>query len=119
MAVESAAGDPTEFERHLRVAEAARDQMPPSMQVDFLFKTASGRRRFGQPAAARAALVEAQATAAAHGLHAWSFRTERALRDLEAAGDVGVPEPPATPRRDSPVVREVAAGLEEYAAATR
>jgi hypothetical protein len=93
--------------------------MPPSMQVDFLFKTASGRRRFGQPAAARAALVEAHAIAAAHGLHAWSFRTERALRDLEAAGDGGVPEPPATPRRDSPVVREVAAGLEEYAAATR
>ena len=88
------------------------------MQVDFLFKTASGLRRFGRPAAARAALVEAQAIAAAHDLHAWSFRTERALRDLDAAGDAAAPEPPATPRRDSPVVREVAAGLEEYAAAT-
>jgi len=118
MALESAVGDSTAFERHHRVAETSRDQMPPSMQVDFLFKTASGRRRFGQPAAARAALVEAQAIAAAHDLNAWSFRTERALRDLDAAGEGGVPEPPATPRRDSPVVREVAAGLEEYAAAS-
>jgi tetratricopeptide (TPR) repeat protein len=118
MALESAVGDSTAFERHHRVAEASRDQMPPSMQVDFLFKTASGRRRFGRPATARAALAEAQAIAAAHDLHAWSFRIERALRDLEAAGDGGAPEPPATPRLDSPVVREVAAGLEEYAAAT-
>jgi hypothetical protein len=119
MALESAVGDPTAFEQHHRVAEAARDQMPPSMQVDFWFKTASGRRRFGQPAAAKAALAEAQAIALAHGLHAWSFRTERALRDLDAAGDPGLPEPPATARSDSPVVREVTAGLEEYAAATR
>ena len=117
MALESAVGDPTEFERHHRVAEASRDQMPPSMQVDFLFKTASGRRRFGQPAAAGAALAEAQAIATAHGLHAWSFRTERALRDLDAAGVGSTPQPPATPRRDSPVVREVAAGLDAYAAA--
>lgn len=119
MALESAVGDPTAFERHHRVAETSRDQMPPSMQVDFWFKTASGRRRFGHPAAAKAALAEAREIAVAHGLHAWSFRTERALRDLDAAGDLGVPEPPATPRRDSPVLREVAAGLEEYAAATR
>jgi hypothetical protein len=119
MALESAIGDPTAFERHHRVAETSRDQMPPSMQVDFLFKTASGRRRFGQPAAAKVALAEAQVIADAHGLHAWSFRTDRALRDLDAAGDSGLPEPPATPRRDSPVVREVAAGLEEYADATR
>ena len=67
---------------------------------------------------AKAALADAHAIAVAHDLHAWSFRTERALRDVDAAGDGGVPEP-ATPRRDSPAVREVAAGLEEYAAATR
>jgi tetratricopeptide (TPR) repeat protein len=118
MALESAVGDPTAFERHHRVAETARDQMPPSMQVDFLFKTALGRRRFGQGAAAKAALAEAHALAVAHSLHAWSFRTEGALQDLDAAGGLGIQEPPATPRRDSPVVREVAAGLEEYAAAT-
>ncbi|HEX2218846.1 MAG TPA: hypothetical protein VHG35_08580 [Gemmatimonadales bacterium] len=117
MALESAVGDQTAFERHHRTAGAARDQMPPSMQVDFLFKTAAGRRRFGQPAAAKAALAEAQAIAEAHALHAWSFRTELVLRELDT-GDPGFPEPAATPRRDSPVVREVAAGLEEYAAAT-
>jgi hypothetical protein len=116
MALESDVGDSTAFERHHRVAEASLDQMPPSMQVDFLFKTASGRQRLGQPDAAKAALAEAHAIATAHGLHAWSFRTERALRDLDADG--GSPEPPATSRRDSPVVREVAAGLEEYAAAS-
>ena len=119
MALESAVGDSAAFEQHHHVAETCRDQMPPSMQVDFLFKTASGRGRFGQPAAARAALAEAQAIAEAHGLHAWSFRTERALQNLDTSGARGVPEPPATPRRDSPAVREVAAGLEEYAASTR
>jgi tetratricopeptide (TPR) repeat protein len=119
MALESVAGDQAAFERHLGLAESCRDQMPPSTQVDFLFKTASGRRRFGQPAAAKALLAEAHAIAVAHGLHAWSFRTERALHDLAAAGDLGLPEPPATPRRDSPVVQEVAAGLEEYAAGNR
>ena len=118
MALESAIGDFGAFERHHQVAEAARDQMPPSMEVDFLFKTASAWRRFGRPAAARTALVDAHAIAVAHSLHAWSFRTERALQDFDSACDDGVPEP-ATSRRDSPVVREVAAGLEEYAAATR
>lgn len=117
MALESVMGDRAAFERHYGVAEAARDQMPPSMQVDFLFKAASGRRRFGQHDAATAALAEAHAIAAAYGLHAWSFRTEQALRDLEVLGDRSVTEPPATSRRDSPAVREVAAGLEEYAAA--
>jgi tetratricopeptide (TPR) repeat protein len=119
MALEAAIGDFIAFEGHRGVAETSRDQMPPSMQVDYLFKTASGRRRFGEPAAARAALAEAQAIATAHGLHAWSFRTERILRDLDAAGSGGAPERPATPRHDSPAVQEVAAGLEEYAAATR
>jgi tetratricopeptide (TPR) repeat protein len=118
MALESAVGDLTAFERHHHLAETSRDQMPPSMQVDFLFKTASGRRGFGQLAVAKAALAEAQAIAVTHGLHAWSFRTERALRDIDAASDDGPPRLPTTPRRDSPVVREVAAGLEEYAAAT-
>jgi tetratricopeptide (TPR) repeat protein len=119
MALESAVGDQTAFERHHRVAEAARDQMPPSMQVDFLSKAAFGRKRFGQPTTAKAALTEAQVLAAAHGLHAWSFRIERALLDFDAAGGLALPEPSATPRRDSPVVREVAAGLEAYAAASR
>jgi hypothetical protein len=61
-------------------------------------------------------LVVGLAFAAAHGVHALSFRTERDLRYLDADG--GCPEPPASSRRDSPVVRVVAAGLEEYAAAS-
>jgi hypothetical protein len=64
-------------------------------------------------------MIEAHAIAVAHGLHAWSFRTEQALRDIETAPDLGFPEPPATPPRDSVAVREVAAGLETYAAAGR
>jgi len=87
--------------------------------VDYLFKTASGRKRFGQPAAARATLTEAQTIAEAHDLHAWAFRIDRALHDLDSADAARLPEPPATPRRESPVVREVAAGLEEYAVAPR
>ena len=119
MALESGAGEGAAFEEHYRAAEACRDQMAPSMVVDYLFKAASGRKRFGQPAAARATLTEAQTIAEAHGLHAWAFRIDRALRDLDSADAARLPEPPATPRRESPVVREVAAGLEEYAAAPR
>jgi hypothetical protein len=119
MALESILGDSAAFEQHHRVAEDSRDHMPPSMQVDLLFKTAAGRRRFGQPAAAKAALAEARAVAETHSLNAWFFRIEQALQDLDGSGDPGLLESPATPRRDSPVLREVAAGLEEYAAATR
>lgn len=119
MALEAGAGDAPAFERHYRAAEACRDQMPPSMVVDYLFKTASGRKRFGQPAAARATLTEAQTIAEAHDLHAWTFRIDRALHDLDIGDAARLPEPHATPRRESPVVREVAAGLEEYAAAPR
>ena len=119
MALESGVGDAAAFEGHYRAGEACRDQMPPSMMVDYLFKTASGRKRFGQPAAARATLTEAQTIAEAHDLHAWAFRIDRALHDLDSADAARLPEPPATPRRESPVVREVAAGLEEYAVAPR
>jgi tetratricopeptide (TPR) repeat protein len=119
MALESAAGDATAFERHYHAAEACRDQMPPSMAVDFLFKTASGWKRFGQPAAAKATLTAAQTIAEANDLHAWAFRIDRALHDPDPAVSSRLPEPPATPRRESPVVREVAAGLEEYAATSR
>jgi tetratricopeptide (TPR) repeat protein len=119
MALEAAVGDSTAFERHHGVAETRRDQMPPSMEVDFLFKAACGLRRFGRPAAAKEALTAAQAIAMAHDLNAWSFRTQRALQELEVSDDLGAPEPPTTPRRDSPAVREVAAGLEEYAATSR
>ncbi len=119
MALECGAGDAAAFEEHYRAAAACRDQMPPSMMVDYLFKTASGRKRFGQPAAARATLTEAQAIAEAHDLHAWAFRIDRALHDFDSADAARLPAPPATPRRESPVVREVAAGLEENAAAPR
>jgi tetratricopeptide (TPR) repeat protein len=120
MVLEAGGGDAAAFEGHYRAAEACRHQMPPSMAVDFLFKTASGRRRFGHLAAARASLTEAQTVAEAHDLHAWTFRIDRALYDLGAADAAArLLEPPATPPRESPVVREVAAGLEEYAATTR
>ena len=120
MVLEAGVGDAAAFEGHYRAAEDCRHQMPPSMVVDFLFKTASGRRRFGHLAAARASLTEAQTVAEAHDLHAWTFRIDRALHDLGAADAAArLAEPPATPPRESPVVREVAAGLEEYAATTR
>jgi tetratricopeptide (TPR) repeat protein len=117
MALAAGAGDAAAFEEHHRAAAACRDQMPPSMTVDFLSKAAAARTRFGQASAAKAALPEAHSIAEAHGLHAWAFRLDRALRDLEP-GDAGrTPDPPATPR-DSPVARRVAAGLEEYAASS-
>ncbi len=116
MALEAAAGDQVAFERHRRAAESFRDQMPPSMAVDFLFKTASGLGRYGQLAGARAALTEARAVAHQHGLHAWEFRVEQALSDLGRGVAQRLPEPTTSPLRDSAVVRDVTVGLREYAA---
>jgi hypothetical protein len=86
------------------------------MLVDFLFKQAAGLGGFGNRSAAQAALDEAQRVAAEHELHAWEFRIEDALRALGQSGEQRSPETAPTPLRDVPVVRRVAAGLQEYAA---
>jgi tetratricopeptide (TPR) repeat protein len=114
--IEGAVGDQAVFERHRRTAENRRDQMPPSMAVDFLFKQAAGFDRFGNRSRAHAALDEAQSLAAEHELHAWEFRIEHALQALDQSAEQRFPETAPTPLRDVPVVRRVAAGLQEYAA---
>ena len=116
MGIAGAEGDQAAFERHRHAAEDRRDQMPPSMAVDFLFKQAAGLERFGNRSGAQAALDEAQRVAAEHELHAWEFRIEAALRALHQSGEQRPPETLPTPLRDVPVVRRVAAGLQEYAA---
>ena len=119
MGIEAAVGDRTAFERHRRAAARYRDQMPPSMAVDFLFKAASGLSRFGQLPRARAALCEAQAVAEKRGLHAWEFRVEQALRTLGTGLTQPLPAATATTPPHSTIVRDVAVGLQEYAAASR
>jgi tetratricopeptide (TPR) repeat protein len=116
MGIEGATGDRTAFERHRHTAENRRDQMPPSMAVDFLFKQAAGFERFGDRSVARAVLGEAQGVAAEHELHAWEFRIEDAMRALDRSAEQRFPDPAPAPLRDVPVVRRVAAGLQEYAA---
>ncbi len=116
MSIEGTLGDQPAFEHRRRVAHSLRQSMPPSMQVDLLFKTASGLTRFGQPAEARAVLTEALAIAEHRGLHAWYFRIEEALRNLAQGVEQRPPEATSVPFHDGPVVREVAAGLQEYAA---
>ncbi len=119
MSLECAAGDQTAFEHSRSIALSARHNMPPSMEVDFLFKTGAGLARFGQPAGAGEALREALAIAEHRGLHAWYFRIEQALRDLKQRVEHRLPEAPFASFRESPVVREVAAGLRQYAAPMR
>jgi hypothetical protein len=117
IALGAATGDQAAFERNRRAALRLRHRMPPSMEVDFLFKSASGFSRFGQTARARAALTEARAVAENHALHAWEFRIDHAFKDLGAGTTPPVSKAAATPLSDSPVVREVAVSLREYAAA--
>jgi hypothetical protein len=115
MGLESTLGNRTAFERQRRAADDLRDLMPPTMEVDFLFKTASGLARFGQRADARALLAQGLAIAERRSLHAWYFRIEQALREHEQRAEQLPLEAATTSLGESPVVREVAAGLQEYA----
>jgi tetratricopeptide (TPR) repeat protein len=115
MGLESTLGNQTGFERQRRAADELRDLMPPTMEVDFLFKTASGLARFGQRGQARGLLTQALAIAERRSLHAWYFRIEQALREHEQCTEQLPREAATTSLGESPVVREVAAGLQEYA----
>lgn len=114
MQLESALGNRVAFERRRHEAKELVERMTPSTAIDYRYKTAIGLARFGQVERAGQWLAEALGIAEKHRLNEWYFRLERMLKGLAASNldeDITAPTE-ATP---TPAVREMAAGLREYA----
>ena len=115
MELESAVGNRVAFERHRTDLRDAAPRMPPSMEVDFRYKTGVGLARFGQHARAREAWAEGMRLAEAHRLNEWYFRLERMAANLDGcdATRPAQPEPVPPPA----AIADMAAGLQAYAEA--
>jgi hypothetical protein len=115
MELESGAGNRVAFERHRSELRDVAPRMPPSMEIDFRYKTGVGLARFGQPGRAREAWADGMRLAEAHRLNEWYFRLERMAANLEGcdATPVAQPAPPAPPA----AIADMAAGLQAYAEA--
>lgn len=115
MDIEACVGNRMAFERRRAEAEGLSERMPPSMLADFHFKAGVGLARFGQGARGRALLKAGMALSETHRLNAWYFRFDRMLVEL-AEGEAREPErAPDSGWSNSPVLKEVAVGLREYA----
>jgi hypothetical protein len=115
MELESAVGNRVAFERHRTDLRDAALRMPPSMEIDFRYKTGVGLARFGQHARAREAWAEGMRLAEAHRLNEWYFRLERMAANLDGcdATRPAQPEPVPPPA----AIADMAAGLQAYAEA--
>jgi len=115
MNLESATRNRVAFERRRAEAESLRGRMPPSMVVDYYYKTAVGLARFGQLGRARQALRAAIEVAEVNRLNTWYFQIERVLENLSECPD-HQPEPAdGLSFSQEPAVQEVESGLQEYA----
>ena len=115
MELESAVGNRVAFERHRTELRDAAPRMPPSMAIDFRYKTGIGLARFGQLGRAREAWADGMQLAEAHRLNEWYFRLERMSLNLEGCGAAQPPlVEPAVP---SAAIADLAAGLQAYAEA--
>ena len=118
MELESSVGDRMAFERRRAAAEEVSERMPPSMLADFHFKSGVGLARFGQGARGRVLLNAGLQLSETHRLNAWYFRFDAILAKLASAESR---EPACATNPDwsaSPVLKEVAVGLREYASTT-
>jgi hypothetical protein len=115
MQLESAVGNRVSFERRRHEAKDLVGRMPPSMAVDYRYKTAVGLARFGQLARARETLKEAMDLAEQHRLNEWYFRLERTLSGLATEANLGPDAQAPTEVGPTPAVSQIHAGLQEYA----
>jgi tetratricopeptide (TPR) repeat protein len=115
MQLESAVGNRVAFERRRQELKATADRMAPSTAVDYRYKTAVGLARFGQLERARELVNEAMSLAELHQLNEWYFRLERMLQGLKAAPSVAPDLEARAEAEATPAVRQMAAGLREYA----
>lgn len=113
MDIESASGNRVAFERHRSELREGAARMPPSMAIDFRYKSGLGLARFGQVARAREVWAEGMRLAESHRLNEWYFRLERVSAELETSALVQAtrPEPKAAPA----ALADLAAGLTAYA----
>jgi hypothetical protein len=114
MELESAMGNRVAFERQRTELRTEMPRMPPSMAVDFRYKTGVGLARFGQTARAQEAWADGKRMAEAHRLNEWYFRLERMITNLE--GCSASPLPPLEPAAPPAAIADLAAGLRAYAA---
>ena len=116
MELESAVGNRVAFERQRTELRDAATRMPPSMAIDFLYKTGIGLARFGQLGRAREAWAEGMQLAEAHRLNEWYFRLERMAANLDDC--TAAPLPQLAPAAAPPAaIADMAAGLQAYAEA--
>ena len=116
MDLESSVSNRVAFERYRGAAQEYRARMSPRMSVDYHYKVGVGLARFGQTPRARASLTSALELAERHGLNAWYFKIEQALKELaERSAERSHPRQ-ASELSEAPVVREMEVGLREYAA---
>jgi tetratricopeptide (TPR) repeat protein len=87
MQVESAVGNRVAFERHRGAVRKVADQLPPSMAVDFRYKSGIGLSRFGQTERARALWEEGRALAEVHQLNEWYFKLDRLLASIDQSAE--------------------------------
>ena len=113
----SAVGDELGFRRYLRDAEERVEAMPPSMAVDFHYQAGVGMARFGRLTRARTLLSQALQLAEEHGLNTWYFKVERVMSGLAVCADLDPGPAVEDSRWDSPALREVTSGLQEFATA--
>jgi hypothetical protein len=118
--LESQSGDRLAFERRRQAAAAVEERMPPSMALDFAYKTGIGYVRFGMPERGRRQLEEGMRLAETHRLNEWYFRLEAVVAHLDGCG---APETPAVAEplavEHEPAVSAMAAGLRAFAGAAR
>ena len=114
MDLESTAGNRVAFERHRTELRDAAPRMPPSMEIDFRYKTGIGLARFGQLGRAREAWADGMRLAEAHRLNEWYFRLERMAANLDGCdAPLRQPEPAMSPT----AIADLTAGLRAYAEA--
>jgi tetratricopeptide (TPR) repeat protein len=116
--LESQSGNRLAFERRRQAAAAAAERMPPSMALDFAYKTGVGFVRFGMLERGRRQLEDGLRMAETHRLNDWYFRLEAVLANLDGCA---APQAPAIAEplaeEHEPAVWAMAAGLRAFAGA--
>jgi tetratricopeptide (TPR) repeat protein len=117
MDLESCVRNRVAFERWRAAAQKHHEFMSPSMTVDYNYKLGTGLARFGQTKRAQIFLGTALELAERHKLNAWYFRAEDAIKRLSSLPDAD-PVPAKPEFEDASSLREIEAGLRNYASST-
>jgi len=117
MSLEALIGNRVAFERWRAVVQEQRNNMSPSMTVDYNFKLGNGLVLFGQTKRAHLFLTTALQLAEQHKLNAWYFKVEDALRNLAEAKATPAASTAVPALEDATSLRRIEMSLRDYAAA--